>query len=121
MARNIFPLFGPSVPMMSISLGFFDGSNLTVPRSGFLPTVTVYLPSPMTSLMVFRTSSGNFSPLSSAADGSQVPSIDLSSSLASSPRERHGNDRVRNKMAHSERVMVRLLVSRGANRIGSSS
>src|SRR5229473_5927981 len=109
MARIVFPLLGPSVPTMSISLGFFDGSNLTVPRSGFLPTVTVYLPSSMTSLMVFRTSSENFSPPSSAADGSQVPSIDLASSLASSPRQRHGNDRVRNRMTQSERVMVSLL------------
>src|SRR5258708_38888422 len=109
MARIVFPLLGPSVPVMSISLGFFDGSTLTAPRSGFLPTVTVYLPSPMTSLMVFRTSSGYFSPPSSAADASQVPSIDLASSLASSPRERHGNDRVRNRMAHNERVMVSLL------------
>src|ERR1700731_553588 len=105
MARIVFPLLGPSVPVMSSDLGFFDGSSLTVPLSGFVPTVTVYLPSPMTSLMVFRTSSGNFSPPSSAADGSQVPSIDLASSLALSPREMHGNDKVRNRMTHSERVI----------------
>src|SRR6266851_6143726 len=109
MARIVFPLLGPSVPVMSIDLGFFDGSTLTVPSSGFLPTVTVYLPSSMTSFMVFRTSSGYFSPPSSAADGSQVPSIDLASSLALSPREWHGNDRARNRVKHSERVIVSLL------------
>src|SRR6516225_4696214 len=73
MARNVFPLFGPSVPVMSIALGFADGSSLVVPRSGFLPTMTVYLPSLIVSLMDLRTSSGNGFPPSSAVDASQVP------------------------------------------------
>src|ERR1700677_1457877 len=91
MARKVFPLLGPSVPMMSISLGVFDGTNLTVPRSRFLPAVTVYLPSSMTSFMVFRTSSVHFSPLNAADDGNQVPFIDLASSLASLLRPMNEN------------------------------
>src|SRR5260370_40116213 len=101
MARIVFPLLGPSVPMMSISLGFLDGSTLTVSRSGFLPTVTVYLPSHMTSLMVFLTSLGNISPPSSAADASQAPSIDFASSLVSSPRESHVYDGAKKRPMHT--------------------
>src|SRR5262249_19538839 len=66
----------------STSLG--DNLSLQVPRSGSVPTVTVYWLPLTSSLMVLRTSSGNFFPPSSATDGSQAPS--RASSLASSPQ-----------------------------------
>src|SRR5579883_1452174 len=84
MARIVLPLFGPWVPVISSAFGFADGFRLQVPRSGLVPAVTGSW-SPLTSSrMVVRTSSGNFFPASSAADGCQVPS--RASWLASSPQ-----------------------------------
>src|SRR5262249_34261529 len=84
MARIVLPLFGPSVPVISSAFGFADGSSLQVPRSGCVPTVTVYW-SPLTSSrMDLQISSGNGFPPSSADDGSQTPSS--AASLASPPQ-----------------------------------
>src|SRR4051812_32946284 len=88
MARIVLPWFGPLVPTMSIARGAFAGSSFTVPSSACAPTVTVYLPSLTTRVIVLRTSSGNGFPPSSAATGFQLPCIFLPSFLglvASSP------------------------------------
>src|SRR5262249_26348204 len=107
MARIVLPLFGPSVPVMSSAFGFADGFRLQVPRSGFVPTVTVYWSPLSSSLMVLRTSSGNFFPPSSAADGSQVPS--RVSSMASSLQAADEHETTRANATNSLSVICNLL------------
>src|SRR6516162_8439082 len=82
MAGIVLPALGPLAPLMSIARGDFAGSSVTVPSSFCPPTVTVYLPSATTSVIVLRTSSGYGLPPSSAVTGFQVPCIFLPSSLA---------------------------------------
>src|SRR4051812_31381660 len=107
MARIVLSLFGPSVPVMSSAFGFADGSSLQVPRSGCVPTVTVYWSPLSSSLMVLRTSSGNFFPPSSAADGSQVPS--RLASLAPSPRAADEHETTRANATNDLSVIGSLL------------
>src|SRR4051794_27918350 len=86
----VLPLLGPSVPLMSIALGFAAVSYVTVPRSGDSAT-TSYLPSLSVSLMTAVASFGNVLPPSSAEVASQVPSIADSPRLGSSASARQGS------------------------------
>src|SRR5262245_56017138 len=107
MARNVFPLFGPSVPVMSMAFGFLAASSLYLPLSVCSPTVTVYLPSLRTIFIVLSASSGNFWPASSADAGTQVPSIPFASSSSSAPRVAGA----RNTIMHAGRMNARFTVS----------
>src|SRR6516162_2912387 len=88
MAGIVLPWFGPLVPLMSIVGGVLAASSFVVPSSVRSPTVTVYLSSVMTSVMLLRIWSGNGLPAISAVTGFQVPCNFLASSFAllSSPR-----------------------------------
>src|SRR5262249_46747237 len=100
MARKVFPLFGPSVPTMSIALGLLDASILTVPLSTASPALPVYFSPAVGNASCFNLPSGNFTPAISAEAGFQVPLR----ALPSSPARHHATVVIANKNASRRNV-----------------